>query len=275
MDQAFYIHSINPVAIQIGSFGIKWYSLAYFFGVMIGWQYCRMLLRKYSFADYSEIKQTTPINNIIDDFLIWLILGIIAGGRIGYILFYNPYFYFNNPSEIFAIWHGGMSFHGGLIGVIIAAIVYSYKNKIKFFPFVDLLASVSPIGLFLGRIANFINGELVGKITNVPWAVVFPKYDQSLRHPSHLYEAVLEGIILFVLLQILILKFGLLKKPGLISGIFLVGYSVSRLIIEYLREPDLHLGYLFNIISMGQLLTLPVLICGIWIIQSATRKKAA
>jgi len=273
MDQAFYIHSINPIAIQIGSFGIKWYSLAYFFGVVIGWQYCNILLKKYSFLNLIEGTKVKSIHNIFDDFLLWLILGVILGGRIGYILFYNPYFYLSNPSEIFAIWHGGMSFHGGLIGVTIAAIIYSYKNKIQFFPFVDLLASVSPIGLFLGRVANFINSELVGKVTNVSWSVVFPKYDQNLRHPSQLYEAVLEGIVLFALLQILILKFELLKKPGLITGIFFVGYSVSRLTIEYFREPDLHLGYLFNTITMGQLLTLPVLICGIWIMQSAIRKK--
>ena len=273
MDQAFYIHSINPIAIQIGSFGIKWYSLAYFFGVVIGWQYCNILLKKYSFLNLIEGTKVKSIHNIFDDFLLWLILGVILGGRIGYILFYNPYFYLSNPSEIFAIWHGGMSFHGGLIGVTIAAIIYSYKNKIQFFPFVDLLASVSPIGLFLGRVANFINSELVGKVTNVSWSVVFPKYDQNLRHPSQLYEAVLEGIVLFALLQILVLKFELLKKPGLITGIFFVGYSVSRLTIEYFREPDLHLGYLFNTITMGQLLTLPVLICGIWIMQSAIRKK--
>jgi|TARA_B100001750_G_scaffold223702_1_gene214205 phosphatidylglycerol:prolipoprotein diacylglycerol transferase len=272
MDQAFYIHAINPVAFQIGPLGVKWYSLAYFFGVIIGWQYCKVLLRKYSPLNPRKSTASTEIDNIFDNFIIWIILGIILGGRIGYILFYNLHFYLSNPFEIFAIWHGGMSFHGGLIGVLAATAIYSSKNKIQFFPLADLIACVSPIGLFLGRVANFINGELVGKITDTPWAVIFPKYDYNPRHPSQLYEAMLEGVVLFVLLQALILRFKYLEKPGMISGIFLIGYGIFRITIEYFREPDLHLGYVFNTITMGQLLTLPVLVCGVWILYYAKRK---
>ena len=227
-----FINNFDPVALEIFSFEVRWYSLAYIFGIIFGW-----LLAKKLFIQDIEVK------NKFDDYLTYLIIGIILGGRLGYILIYNLSFYANNPIEIFKIWQGGMSFHGGLIGVIFASIFFAKKNNQNPFLYLDIVALVAPVGLFFGRIANFINSELYGTITNVPWAVTFIQVDNLPRHPSQLYEALLEGLFLFLLLIYFRNKFS--NKPGVISGLFLLIYSIFRFIVEFYRVPDEQLGYIF------------------------------
>ena len=216
------------------------------------------------FKNYNNI---TNINQQdFEDLIIYLILGIILGGRLGYVIFYDPNYYIQNFFEIFKVWHGGMSFHGGVLGVVISTFVFAKVNKSNFFNFTDIIACVAPIGLFLGRIANFINGELFGKVSTLPWAVVFPDVDNLARHPSQIYEAILEGIVLFVLINIFALKKKLLKKTGYISGLFLVLYSILRIISENFREPDKHIGYIYQNISMGIILSIITLLLGSLII---------
>ena len=244
------VHNLDPVFIDLGFFQIRWYSIAYIFGIVLGWIFARKIIQK----------MTNTQNNFVpikkkdfDDIIIYLILGIIIGGRLGYVLFYNIDYYSQNLIEILKLWQGGMSFHGGALGVIIATFIFSKKN---FFKFTDIICCVAPIGLFLGRIANFINGELFGKISTLPWAVVFPDAGNVSRHPSQIYEAFLEGIVLFILINIIAVKKKLLFRTGYTSGIFLILYSIFRIISENFREPDIHIGYLFNYISMGTLLSL-------------------
>ena len=198
--------------------------------------------------------------------IVYLILGIILGGRLGYVIFYNFDYYTQNFSEIFMIWHGGMSFHGGLLGVIVSTFIFSKNKKISFFKLTDILSCVTPIGIFLGRIANFINGELFGKISTLPWAVIFPNGGNVPRHPSQIYEALLEGVLLFIIINFLAVKKGLLYKTGYISSYFLISYSILRIFSESFREPDQHLGYLFNYLSMGTLLSILTMITGFIII---------
>ena len=245
-----FINNFDPVAFQIMSFEIRWYSLAYIFGIIIGWLLCKKILIK-----------DTKINEKFDDYLTYSILGIIIGGRLGYILFYNFNYYLNNFFDIFKIWHGGMSFHGGLLGIIIASILFAKKNNQNPFIYMDLVSLVAPIGIFFGRLANFINSELYGTVSNVPWSVIFVKVDNLTRHPSQLYEAFLEGIILFLLL-IYFRKKNYLLKPGTISGLFLIFYSIFRFFVEFYRVPDEHIGYLAFNLSTGQIVSVVFLIIG-------------
>mgnify|MGYP001345212018 CR=1 FL=1 len=257
------VHNFDPVLIDFGLIQIKWYSLSYILGIIIGWVYSLKIINSFSLNDYNfiSIKKSS-----FDDSIMYLVLGIILGGRLGYVIFYNPEYYIQNFIEIFKIWNGGMSFHGGLIGVIISTLIFCKVTKTSFFKFTDILSCAAPIGIFLGRIANFINGELYGKISNLPWSVIFPEGGNIGRHPSQIYEAVLEGLILFIFINYLALKKKLLFKTGYISGIFLISYSVLRIISEYYREPDIHIGYLFNYFSLGTLLSLATLIAGLIVI---------
>ena len=249
-----FINNFDPVAIQIFSLEIRWYSLAYIVGIILGW----ILSKKIFIADL-EIKKK------FDDFITYIILGVIIGGRLGYILFYNFGYYSNNLIEIFKIWQGGMSFHGGLIGVIIVSIWFSKKNNQNPFSYLDVISTVAPIGIFFGRIANFINSELYGTQSNLPWAVKFIQVDNLYRHPSQLYEALFEGLILFIIL--LYFRKRLYSKiPGFISGLFLFFYSIFRFVIEFFRVPDEQLGYLIFNLSMGQIISSIFLIIGIYLI---------
>jgi len=245
-----FINNFDPVALEIFSLEVRWYSLAYIFGILLGWIISKKLLI-----------QSTEIKNKFDDYLSYLIVGIILGGRLGYIVIYNLSFYIDNPLDIFKIWQGGMSFHGGLIGVIFASIIFAKKNNQNPFLYMDIVALVAPIGLFFGRIANFINSELYGTITNVPWAVIFIQVDNLPRHPSQLYEALLEGLLLFLLLMYFKNKFS--NKPGVISGLFLIIYSIFRFIIEFYRVPDGQLGYIFLNLTMGQVVSLIFILSGV------------
>jgi len=239
-----FINNFNPIAFQFLSLEIRWYSLAYIMGIAIGWLLCKKIFIK-----------KTYINEQFDDFITYLIVGIIIGGRLGYIVFYNFSYYINNVLDIFKIWEGGMSFHGGLIGVIVASIFFAHKNKHDSFLYMDLVSMVAPIGIFFGRLANFINSELYGTPTEVTWAVIFVQIDDLSRHPSQLYEAILEGVILFLIL-IYFRKKNYLKRPGLISGLFLIFYSIFRFFVEFFRVPDEQLGYLIFKLSMGQIISL-------------------
>ena len=245
-----FINNFDPVAFQIISFEIRWYSLAYIFGIIIGWLLCKKILIK-----------NTNINEKFDDYITYLIIGIILGGRLGYVFFYNFNFYLNNFFDIFKIWQGGMSFHGGLLGIIIVSILFAKKNNQNPFLYMDLVSLVAPIGIFFGRLANFINSELYGKVGNVPWSVIFVKVDNLARHPSQLYEAFLECIILFLLLMYFRRK-NYLLKPGTISGLFLIFYSVFRFFVEFYRVPDEHIGYLAFNLSTGQIVSVVFLIIG-------------
>ena len=246
-----FTNNFDPVAFNILSLEFRWYSLAYIAGILIGWVYCKKKLIK-----------DQKILDLFDDFITYAILGIIVGGRIGYVLFYNFEYFFYNPIEILFVWNGGMPFHGGLIGVIIASNLFSKLNKVNTFIFLDLVSLSAPIGIFFGRIANFINSELYGTPTEVPWSVKFIAVDDVNRHPSQLYEAFLEGIVLFFMLQF-ILKKNFAKKTGQISCLFLVLYSFFRIITEFFRTPDLHIGYLFFNLTLGQLISAVFLSIGL------------
>ena len=246
-----FINNFDPVAFQIMSFEIRWYSLAYIAGIIIGWMLCKKILI-----------QKSDINEKFDDYVTYLVIGIIIGGRLGYIIFYNFSYYINNFFDIFKVWEGGMSFHGGLIGIIVASILFSKKNNQDSFLYMDLVSLVAPIGIFFGRLANFINSELYGTPTDIPWAVTFIQVDNLSRHPSQLYEAILEGVILFIILMYFKNK-DYLKKPGLISGLFLIFYSLFRFFIEFVRVPDEQLGYLIFELSMGQIISLIFFVIGI------------
>ena len=257
-----FVNNLDPVAISLFNIDIRWYSLAYIFGLIFSIQYGKFLITKNNFFKFEK--------DILDDYLPYAILGIILGGRIGYILFYDLAFYIKNPIEIFYIWQGGMSFHGGLVGIILISLYFVKKKQIDFYIFSDLLALISPIGLFLGRIANFINSELIGLPSNLPWSVIFIKIDQIPRHPSQLYEALLEGIMLFAILN-LIFKFKKIK--GYVSAYFLILYSFFRIISEQFRLPDEHLGYVLGNLSMGSVLSIIILLIGIFILRDVRNFK--
>ena len=249
-----FTNNFDPVAFQIFTLEIRWYSLAYIAGILIGW-----FLSKKIFISTEKIKER------FDDYLTYIILGIIIGGRLGYVFFYNFGYYSQNLNEIIMIWQGGMSFHGGLLGVILATFLFAKKNNHNPFEYLDIVALVSPIGIFFGRMANYINSELYGIETKMPWAVKFIKVDELFRHPSQLYEAASEGLILFIILLYFRYK-GFLKIPGTISGIFLTFYSFFRFIVEFFRVPDEQLGYLFFNLTMGQIISLIFFIVGIYLI---------
>ena len=260
---------IDPVAIHIGPLPIHWYGIAYVFGIMLGWYYARQL----SLADRLWARDKSPITPVhLDDFIVWAAAGIVLGGRIGYILFYDMGAVIENPIRALQIWNGGMSFHGGLIGTTVAMILFARRNGIPVWSMFDIIAAVAPLGLFFGRIANFINGELWGRLTDVPWAVVFPTGGPFARHPSQLYEAGLEGIVLSIVLAILIYGFKALKSPGMITGVFVCGYALSRIFVEFFREPDAQIGYLAgNWLTMGMVLSTPMFLLGVWAVVRARR----
>ena len=248
-----FINNLNPVALEIFSLKIHWYSLAYIFGIMFGWIYCK-----------KKLIEDKKILDLFDGLINYLIIGIIVGGRVGYILIYNLDYYLANISEILMIWKGGMSFHGGLVGIVVSTFIFSKKNNVNAFIFLDLIAIVAPIGIFLGRISNFINSELYGKESDIFWSVKFLAVDEIYRHPSQIYEAIFEGIVLFLILNYLYRK-KVFINPGVISSIFLILYSVFRIIIEYFREPDIQLGYLIFNLTMGQIVSIIFLIFGIYL----------
>ena len=245
-----FINNFDPVAFEILTLEIRWYSLAYIIGIILGWAYCKKKLIK-----------DPDILALFDDFITYLIVGVILGGRLGYILFYNLQYYLENPFEILMVWNGGMSFHGGLIGVIIASRLFASKNKINQFVFLDLVSLSAPIGIFFGRIANFINSELIGRATDLPWSVKFILIDNIKRHPSQLYEAFFEGILLFLILGYFFKK-NYLQSPGKISALFLIFYSLFRFFAEFFRSPDPQIGYLILNLTLGQLISIFFLITG-------------
>ena len=250
-----FTHNLDPVLFDFGLISIRWYSLAYIAGILIGWWLGKKIIsKKFQFTGHQIYLKE------FDDLITYLIISIIVGGRIGYIIFYNLEYYILNPFDIIKIWEGGMSFHGALIGIIIGTYLFSIKRKISSFFLLDIIACVSPIGIFFGRIANFINGELVGKVTSSSWGVIFPAIDMLPRHPSQLYEAVLEGLVLFLILNAFIFKKN--YKAGTCSSLFLIFYGFFRIISELFREPDLQIGYLFNLFSMGTILSCLMILVG-------------
>jgi phosphatidylglycerol:prolipoprotein diacylglycerol transferase len=257
--------AIDPVAVAIGPFVVRWYALAYIAGLLIGWRYCLVL---------ADRPPRLIERRDIDDFLVWATLGVVLGGRIGYVLFYQPGYYLQHPVEALYLWHGGMSFHGGALGVTLAILLFTRARGLVVLAFSDVIAEAIPIGLFFGRIANFINGELFGRETDVPWAMAFPNGGPVPRHPSQLYEAVCEGLLLFLLL-LLAEHRGARRRPGIVTGLFLVGYAVARMSGELFRQPDAQLGFLVLGTTMGQLLSIPVLIAGMLLIWWARRQPAS
>ncbi|MBL0404361.1 prolipoprotein diacylglyceryl transferase [Microvirga aerilata] len=266
---------IDPVAIAIGPIAIRWYALAYVAGLLGGWFYAKRLAAR---ADlWGSLRQPKPID--VDDLIVWVALGVVLGGRVGYVLFYNLGSYLSQPSEIFAIWRGGMSFHGGFLGAILAIVLFARSRRLNPLAMLDMAAVVTPIGLFFGRIANFINGELWGRpAPDFPYAVVFPHAGPEPRHPSQLYEALGEGLILFIVMAFAARRFGF-RRPGLLGGIFVLGYAVARIVCEFFREPDAQLGFLFGSsvqalsggITMGMLLSIPMALVGAGVIVMAAR----
>jgi phosphatidylglycerol:prolipoprotein diacylglycerol transferase len=248
-----FINNFDPVALNFFSLEIRWYSLSYIFGIVLAWIYCKKFLIK-----------DEKILGLFDDLISYIIIGVILGGRLGYIIFYNLNYYSKNILEIFMIWEGGMSFHGGLLGVIVATYIFSKKNNIKSFLFLDLISMSAPIGIFLGRIANFINSELYGRKTDLFWSVKFEKIDNTFRHPSQIYEAIFEGIILFILLNF-VFKKKFYKSLGSISALFLIFYSTFRFFIEFTREPDVQIGYILFNLTLGQLLSFLFFMFGLFL----------
>ena len=261
------IFSFGPYLLghwSVGPFAVRWYALAYIAGLIIGWRYCLALA--------TRPPQVARAQDV-DDFLVWATLGVVLGGRTGYVLFYNLPYYLQHPIEVFFLWRGGMSFHGGALGVFIAILLFCRQRKIRLLAFADIITAAVPVGLFFGRIANFINGELWGRPTDVPWAMIFPGDPDHLpRHPSQLYEAGLEGIVLFIVLWTL-QQSGARQKPGRLAGSFLIGYGLARIVVEFFRQPDPQLGYLLGNailgLTMGQLLSLPLIIAGLWLVLHA------
>ncbi len=257
MSLALAFPNIDPVIVSFGPVAIRWYALAYVLGLVLGWRYIRYLAK----GAIPGLDQRAA-----DDFLVWCTLGVILGGRLGYVIFYQPGYFIDNPGQIPVIWQGGMSFHGGMLGVIGALILFARMRKLNFLSVADAAAAAVPIGLFFGRVANFINGELYGRASDVSWAMVFPNGGPAARHPSQLYEAFLEGLVLFIILTVLVFVFRAGRRPGLVTGVFLIGYGLSRIVVELFREPDAFLGFIFGGISMGQILSLPMILLGLYLV---------
>ena len=256
------LHDFDPLLIDFGFIQIRWYSISYILGIVLGWMYAKKIIKNITIKhNFLAIKQKE-----FDDLIFYLILGIIIGGRLGYVIIYNAEYYLKNLEEILMIWHGGMSFHGGLLGVIVATLLYSKKKQLSFFQLTDILACCAPIGLFFGRIANFINGELYGKTSDLPWAIIFPSGGNIPRHPSQIYEALLEGVVLFLIINFLALKKGLILRKASVSILFLILYSILRIIGEFFREPDSQLGYVFNYFSMGTILSFIMILSALFIV---------
>ena len=256
----------EPVLVQVGPIAIRWYGLAYVAGILLGWLYARAIVRSQRLWDRQA--PMTPLD--IDDFVLWVSLGVILGGRIGYVLFYNPAHFASHPIEIIQPWKGGMSFHGGFAGVVVAVVLFARRRNVPMLSLGDVICAVYPIGHFLGRLANFVNGELWGRPTDASWAMVFPAAGPVPRHPSQLYEAALEGLLLLIVLRVLIVR-GALKRPGLVIGTFAAGYGLMRCVCELFREPDSQLGFLWGGATMGMLLSLPLLLVGLSFIWNALR----
>lgn len=254
---------IDPIAIQIGPLAIRWYALAYIAGLVLGWRYAMRLARRTDTA----VRPEQP-----DQFFVWAAVGVILGGRIGYVLFYGFPYFLENPSQILAVWTGGMSFHGGILGVTAAGILFCRVKGIPVLSFGDILGTVAPIGLFFGRIANFINGELYGRPTDGPFGMIFPHSDGQPRHPSQLYEALLEGLVLFVIVNFLVLKTDAYRRPGRVMGVFVAGYGVSRFIVEFFRQWDAGLDLAFGWLSRGQQLSIPMIALGLYFVIRAMQK---
>jgi len=243
---------------SIFSIEIRWYALSYIIGLILGQVYIKNIIK--------IKKYKTFITNVqIENFILWAMLGIIIGGRLGYIVFYNFSFYINSPIKILYVWHGGMSFHGGLIGITISMLLFTLKNNIRFLALTDLICAAAPLGIFFGRISNFLNGELWGKESSLPWAIIFKCAGETPRHPSQLYESFFEGIIIFIVLYYCIFKLNFLSQVGKTSGLFCILYSSSRIFIELFREPDRHIGFIYSYYTMGILLSIPMLLLGIYL----------
>ncbi len=255
--------AIDPTLVEIGPFAIRWYALSYIVGLLLGWRYVRSLAEK-------------PPNHLstpqIDDLLVWITFGVILGGRLGYVLFYKPLHFLSNPMDILQVWQGGMSFHGGLLGCVVAGYLFARRKNVPPLHIADLVAAAGPLGLLLGRLANFVNGELWGRASDAPWAMVFPADPlQVPRHPSQLYEAFLEGVVLFVVLWLLARRERVRRQYGLVFGVFIAGYGLARFLVEFAREPDAHLGFLFAGATMGQLLSLPMILIGAFFVIRARK----
>ena len=264
--------ALNPVAVQIGPFAFRWYALAYIVGILLGWWYAKRLAanpRLWGPAGAPFAPRA------IDDFVVWGTLGVVLGGRVGYVLFYDLPRFAADPLSIFAIWEGGMSFHGGFLGVVLALLIFSRVEKLPFWSLIDVVAAVVPFGLFFGRIANFVNGELWGRVTEIPWAFVFPAAGPEPRHPSQLYEAALEGLAFFLILRFLTHGQRRLTQPGFVSGAFAAWYGFSRVVVEFFREPDIQIGYLAGPLTLGMLLSLPMILVGIGLMVWAARRTPA
>jgi phosphatidylglycerol---prolipoprotein diacylglyceryl transferase len=259
---------IDPVAFSIGPLAVRWYALAYVFGLLLALAYAKRLVRRPELWGAAG-PPVTPQQ--LDDFLLWATLGVVVGGRLGYVLFYNLPHYLSHPLAILEVWHGGMSFHGGFLGVIVASWLYSRHQGIGLDRLLDLAATGVPIGLGLGRLANFINGELYGRPTSVPWAMVFPHGGPEPRHPSQLYEALLEGLLLFIVIKIATDRYHALVRPGLVAGIFALGYGIARFFVEFFREPDAQIGPVIGFLTAGMLLSVPLMVIGIWLIHRALK----
>jgi len=258
--------AIDPVLVSVGPFAVRWYALAYIGGIVAGWMLLRRLV---------ALSPPVATRGQVDDFLTWAVLGIILGGRLGYVLFYRPGHYLAHPLEALMVWQGGMSFHGGMLGVIVAVAVHCRSQGIDMLAFGDRVATVTPIGLFLGRCANFINGELWGRAWDGPWAMVFPADPAGLpRHPSQLYQAALEGLVLLAVMAVLASREAVRARRGMLTGVFLAGYAVARMIGELFREPDAFLGFLAFGTTMGQALSLPMLAAGLWLVATASGRRA-
>lgn len=261
---------IDPVLFEVGPFVVRWYALAYIAGLVGGWWYVRQLVSRPALWSSAGAPYTSQD---IDDFLTWATLGVIIGGRLGYVFFYELNVFLVNPMSVFYVWNGGMAFHGGLLGVIAAMVLFARSRGTSTLSLFDVIGAAAPLGLFLGRLANFINAELWGRPSDLPWAMVFPTADDQPRHPSQLYQAFGEGLVLFALCAIAI-KMGGLKRPGLVAGIFTTGYGVARFLVEYVRAFDVHIGLVGGLITMGQLLSLPMIAAGLVLIV-LSRSKAA
>ena len=261
--------AIDPVLISLDvgflRFDIRWYALGYVAGLVLGWLWVRR---------YARHPETDLSPVVADDFLVWATVAVVLGGRLGYVIFYQPIYFASHPLEILLIWQGGMSFHGGLLGVVATLILYARRHDLPLLRLSDAIACAAPIGLFFGRVANFINGELFGRISDVPWAMVFPAGGPNPRHPSQLYEALFEGLALFVVLTVTSRRSDIRDRPGLLTGIFCTGYAISRAAVELFREPDAHLGFIVGATTMGQLLSLPLLAFGIFLVWRAVQPGA-
>lgn len=248
--------NIDPVIFEIGPFAVRWYALAYIAGLFGGWYYVKWL----------DKKEPILHKEAWDNLVVWALFGVILGGRVGYVLFYNLPYYLEEPAAIIKVWQGGMSFHGGALGVILALYLFAKRYKVPYLKLMDMVVCAVPLGLFFGRIANFINGELYGRHSDAPWAMIFPNSDLLPRHPSQLYEALLEGAVLFIILSLLAIFTKIRQYPGILGGLFLIGYGAARTAIEPFREPDTHLGVFFGYFTMGQLLSVPMILLGLYLI---------